>query len=101
MCLCSMPHSSHDSISNNFKFNSERVSKANFEDSGDRPIGRCRNVLDDTENLTSTSCGCGAGNHFVITYEQIKKGHSLFYPEQKAESDGIHTLPLQLLTIHI
>ena len=62
---------------------------------------KCRNVLDQTENVTSTNCGFAAKNHCVTTYEHTKKGLSYFCHRQTIDSDESHTLALQILTLYI
>ena len=47
-------------------------------------------------NVTSNNGGFRTNNHYVATYEQVKKGLSYFYPKRIVETDGIHTLPLNL-----
>ena len=59
-------------------------------------MAKYRKMLDKTENVTSADRGFGAKNHFVATYQQRIKGLSYFYPKRIVESDGSHTLPLQL-----
>ena len=52
--------------------------------------------MDEINNLTSTNRGFRTINHGVATYEQTKKGLSYFYPKRIVQSDGIHTVPLNI-----
>ena len=54
-----------------------------------------RKVLDGTDNVT-TSPEIRTKNPCVANYEQTKKGLYKFYPKRIVQSDGIHTLPLQV-----
>ena len=53
-------------------------------------------VVDEANNLTSTSRGLRTTNHMVATHEQTIKGLSCFYPKRQVQDDGIHTKPLNL-----
>ena len=58
-----------------------------------------RKVLDEFFNVSSTNGGFRTVHHSEATYEQTKKGLSYFYPKRIVDADGIHTRPLNLLTI--
>ena len=78
------------------KFSSKGLSKRALEQSGDGPLEKYRRVLNEKVNVTSNNRGFRTNNHSVATYEQVKKGLSYFYPKRIVETDGIHTLPLNL-----
>ena len=67
------------------------VNKRALEDSGDGPMAKYRQVLDEAVNLKSTNREFKTINHAVATYEQTKKGLSCFYPKLEVVCDGIHT----------
>ena len=96
LCLCSKTNCCYDSLSNKFKFSSKGPNKRTFEDSGDGPMAKYRQVLDETENVTYTNRRYRTKNHCVATYEQTKKRLSYFCPKRIVESDGIHTVPLKV-----
>ena len=81
LCLCSKTYCCHDSKS---------------QESGDEPMSKYRQVLDEAVNLKSMNRGFKTINHAVVTYEQTKKGLGCFYPKREVECDGIHTKPLNL-----
>ena len=62
-------------------------------------MAKYRQVLDEAVNLKSTNRGFKTINHAVVTYEQLKKGLSYFYPKREVEGDGIHTEPVNLQEI--
>ena len=53
-------------------------------------------VLNEKVNVTSNKRGFRTNNHFLGTYEQVKKGLSYFYSKRIIETDGIHTQPPNL-----
>ena len=59
-----------------------------------------REVLGETENVTSTNHGFRTKHPCVATHEQTRKGLSQFYTKRIVESDGIHTLPLKVYILH-
>ena len=61
-----------------YEVSSKGLNKRTFEDIGDGLMAQYRNVLEETENLTSTNCGLRTKNHGVITYEQTKKVLRIF-----------------------
>ena len=96
LCLCSKTYCCYDSKSQKYKFSSKGLNKRALEDSGDGPMAKYRQVLDEAVNLKSTNRRFKTINHAVATYEQTKKGLSYFYPKREVECDGIHTKPLNL-----
>ena len=80
--------------SKKLKFSSKGLNKRILEHSGDGPLEKYRRALNEKVNVTSNKRGFRTNNHSVVTYEQVKKGLSYFYPNQIVESDGIHTQPL-------
>ena len=96
LCLCSKTYCCYDSKSQKYKFSSKGLNKPALEDSGDGPMAKYRQVLDEAVNLNSTNRRFKAINHAVAAYEQAKKELSYFYPEREVEYDGIHTKPLNL-----
>ena len=96
VCLCSKTYCCYDSKSQKYKFSSKSLNKRALEDSGDGPMAKYRQVLEEAVNLKSTNRGFKTINHAVATYEQTKKGLSCFYPKREVECDGIHTKPLNL-----
>ena len=59
--------------SNAPKFRSKGLYKRALEDSGDGPMAKYRQVLDEAVNSKSTYRGFKTVNHAVATNEQIKK----------------------------
>ena len=73
------------------------INKRTLEDCGDGgPMSKCRKVLEESVNVTSTNRGFRAIQHSIATYEQTKKRLTYFYPKRIVEEDGIHTKPLHL-----
>ena len=81
---------------NKYKFSSKGLNKRTLEDSGNGPMPKYQKVMDEKVNEKSTNRGFRTINHVVATYEQTKKGLSYFYPKRKVQTDGIHTVPLNL-----
>ena len=76
--------------------------KKTLEDCGvGGPMAKYLKVMDESVDVTSTNRGFRTIQHSVATYEQIKKRLSYYDPKRKAEEDGIHTKPLQLLVLII
>ena len=96
LCLCSKTYCCYDVTSNKLKFSSKGLNKRVLEQSGDGPLEKYRRVLNDKVNVTSNNRGFRTNNHFVATYEQVKKSLSYFYPKRIVETNGIHTPPLKL-----
>ena len=96
LCLCSKTYCCYDITSNKLKFSSKRLNKRVLEQSGDGPLEKYRRVLNERVNVTSNNRRFRTNNHSAVTYEQIKKGLSYFYPKRIVESDGIQTHPLIL-----
>ena len=86
----------YESQGQKYKFSSKGLRKRALEDSGDGPMAKYRQALDEAESSKSTNRGFKTTNHAVETYEKTKKGLSYFYPKQEIECDGIHTKPLNL-----
>ena len=84
LCMCSKTYRCYDSKSQNFKFSSKGLNKNALEDSGDEPMAKYRQVLDEAVNLKSTKRGFKTINHAVSTYEEIKKGR-YFYLKREVE----------------
>ena len=59
-------------------------------------MSKCRKVLQEAVNVTSTNRGFRTIQHSVPMYEQTKKRLSYFYPKRIVEENGIHTKPLHL-----
>ena len=78
------------------KFSSKGPNKRVLEQSGDGPLEKYQKVLNEKVNVTSNIRGLRANNHYVATYEQVKKSLSYFYPKRIVETDGIHTQALNL-----
>ena len=94
LCLKSKTYCCYDSKSQKYKFSSKGLNKRALEDSGDSPMAKYRQVLDEAVNLKSKNKGFKTIKHAVATYEQTKKGQSYFYPKRGVEFDGIHTFQL-------
>ena len=93
LSLCSNNYCCYDKKSNKFKFSSKGSKKRVLEDCGDGSMVKCRRVLDEAVNITSTNRGFRTINHMFATYEQTNKGLSYFYPKRQVQDDGIHTKP--------
>ena len=96
LCLCSKTYCCYDVTSNKIKFRSKGLNKRVLEQSGDGPLEKYRSVLNEKVNVTSNNRGIWTNNHFVATYEQVKKVLSYIYPKRIVAADGIHTQPLNL-----
>ena len=96
LCVCSKTYCCYDVTSNKLKFSSKGFNKRVLEQSGDGPLEKYRRVLNEKVNVTSNIRGFPTINHYVATYEQVKKGLFYFYPKRIVESDGTHTHPLNL-----
>ena len=75
--FCSKTYCCYDSKSQKYKVNSKRLNKRALEDSGDGPMAKYRQVLDEAVNLKSTNRGFKTIIHAVATYEQ-KKDWAIF-----------------------
>ena len=64
-------------------------------------MAKIRKVLDEFINVTSNNRGFRTVLHSAATYDQTKKGLSHLYPKRFVDVDGIHTCPLNLLTIFL
>ena len=82
--LCSKTYCCYDLQSNKFYFSSEGLNKRTLEDSGDGPMSKYRNVLEEVNFVTSTNRRFGTMQHAVATYEQTKKRLSYFYPKKRS-----------------
>ena len=78
LCLCSKTYCCYISKSQKYKFRSKGLNKRALEDSGDGPMAKYRQVLDEAVNSKSTYRGFKTVNHTVATYEQTKKRTELF-----------------------
>ena len=97
LCLCTCKtYCCYDVTSNKFKFSSKGLNKRVLEQSGDGPLEKYRRVLNEKVYVTSNNRGFRTNNHYVATYEQVKKGLSYFYPKTIVETDKIHSQPLSL-----
>ena len=97
--LCSKTYCCYDANSDKYKFSSKGLNKRTLEETGDGPLEKYQQVIEEIINLKSTNRGFRTINLCVAIYEQTKKGLSYFYPKRIVSSDGIHTVPLNLYTI--
>ena len=67
LCLCSKICCCYDSESQKYKFSNKGLNKRALEDSGDDPMAKYRQVLDEAVNLKSTIRGFKTINHSVAT----------------------------------
>ena len=96
LCLCSKTCCCYDVTSIQLRFSSKGLNKRVLEQSADGPLEKYRRVLNEKVSATSNNRGCRTKGQSVATYEQVNNGVSYFYPQQKVESDGIRTQPLNL-----
>ena len=96
ICLCSKSKCCYDSLKNIFRFSSKCLNERTVEDSADGPMSKYCKVLEEVNNVTSTSRGFRTIQHTVGTFEQTKKGLSYFYLKRNVQQDGIHTRPLNI-----
>ena len=96
LCLCSETYCCYDRKSNKYKVSSNGFNKRTLNDCGDGPMSKCRNVLEEAVNVTSSNRRFRTMERSVATYEQTKKGLSYFYQKRLVEEDEIHTKPLDL-----
>ena len=66
----------YDAKSDKYKFSSKGLNKRTLEETGDGPMENYQRVIDEITNHTSINMGLRIMNHFVVTYEQTKKGLS-------------------------
>ena len=59
-------------------------------------MSKCRKVLEEAGNVTSTNRGFRTMKPSVANYEQTNKGLSYFYTKRLVEEDGIHAKPIDL-----
>ena len=90
----------YDVTSNKIKFSIKGLNRRALEQSGDDPLEKYRRVLNEKVNVTSSNREFRANNHFVATYNEIKKSPSYFYPKRIVASYGIHTQLFSLWDIH-
>ena len=100
LCLGSKTYCCYDVTSSELKISSKDLNKRVLDQSGDRPLEKCRRVLNEKVNVTSNNRRFRTNNHSVATYEQVKKSLSHFCPQQIVKTDGIHTQPPNLYDIH-
>ena len=86
----------YDGTSIIFKLISKGFTNFLLEQSVDGPLEKCRRILDEKVNFTSTNRGFCINNHAVATYAQIRKRIAQFYPKAIVEIDGIVTQPPNL-----
>ena len=96
LCLCSKTYGCYDNKSDKMKYSSKGSNKKVLEDSDYDSMEKCRKVLDEAINLTSTYRRFRTIIHLVVTYEQTKKGLNYFYPKRQLQDDGMHTKALNL-----
>ena len=96
LCLCSRTYCCYDVTSNKLKVSSKSLNKRVMEQRGDGPLEKYRRVLNEKVNVTSNNRGFQTNNLSVVTYEQVEKCLSYFYPKRIVETEGIHTQPFFL-----
>ena len=69
LCMCSKTYCCYDSKNQRYKFSSKGLNKRALGDSGDGPMAKYRQVLDEAVNLKSSNRGFKTINHAVSTYE--------------------------------
>ena len=84
LSLCSKTYCCYDVTSKKLKFSSKGLNKRVMEQSGDRPLEKYRRVLNENVNVTSNNRGIRTNNHFVATYEQVKKSLSFFTQNEES-----------------
>ena len=94
LCLCSKTYCCFAVVSNKFKVRSKSFNKRVLEQSIHGVLNKYCLVRDEKVNFTSINRGCCTNNDSDITYEQVRKILSYFYPKRRAVSDGFHTQPL-------
>ena len=73
LCLFSKTYCCYGVTSKKLKFSSKALNKRVLEQSGDRPLEKCRRGLNEKVNLTSNNRGLRTKNHSVAIYEQPRK----------------------------
>ena len=86
LCLCS---ECYDVTSKKLKFSIKGLNKRVLEESGEGPLEKCRRVLNEKVNVTSSKRGFQTSNHTVATYGQVKKGLSYFYTFAQNEQSRV------------
>ena len=85
LCLYSKTYCCFDTHTNKYKFSSKGLNKRTLEDCGEGgPMSNYRKVLEDSVNVTSTNRRFRTIQHSVATYEQTKKGLSLFLSKKNS-----------------
>ena len=79
LCLCSKIYCCYELKIKKCMFSCKELNKRALEDSGECPMTKYRQVLDEAVNLMPTIRGFKTINHAVATYEQLKKELSYFY----------------------
>ena len=82
LCLCSKTYCFYDYNSNKYKFGSKVLNKRTLEDCGDGPMAKCRKVLDEFFEATSTNRGFRTVHHCVAAHEQTKKDRLTFIQKE-------------------
>ena len=72
LCLCSKAYCCYDCKSNKYKFSSKGLNKRTLEDCGVGPMSKCRKVLEEAVNVTSTNREFRTMKHSVATYTVSK-----------------------------
>ena len=97
--LCSKTSCCYDSQSHKLKVNSKSLNKRAPEHSGDGPMSKYCKILEEVSNVTSTYRGFRTIQQAVAIYNQTKKGLSYFSPNRNVQQYGIHTHPLNYISI--
>ena len=71
ICLCSKTYCCYNSQSNKFKFSSKSLNKRLLEDNGNGLMCKKSNVLEGSNNLTSTKRGFCTVQHAVATMKGL------------------------------
>ena len=79
-CVCAARRNAVMIPNHNCKFSSKGLNNRTLESSGDGPMSKYRNDLEETLNVTSTDRGFRVTDHNVGTYEQTKRYSLIFIP---------------------
>ena len=91
LCIYSKTYCCYDVALNMLKFSSKDLTERVLERSGDGLFDKYYTILDEKTNITSANRGFRTNNYTVATYEQIKKGLSLFMQKKCAEGWMSHS----------
>ena len=77
------------------------MNKRALEDSGDDPMPKYRQVLDEARTLKTTNRELKTTNLLLQLMNKQKKNWAISYPKWEVEWDGIHTNSLSFVEVEL